>query len=79
MGKVEEFVQQREKEKHTTTAELIETLTAELIETLRWYIKSTEELRSEWIKSQAALNEAFNQRLHEINEKMAEQAKEVTA
>lgn len=71
MGKVEEFVQQREKEKHTTTAELIETL--------RWYIKSTEELRSEWIKSQAALNEAFNQRLHEINEKLAEEAKEVTA
>lgn len=71
MGKVEEFVQQREKEKHTTTAELIETL--------RWYIKSTEELRSEWIKSQAALNEAFNQRLHEINEKLAEEAQEVTA
>lgn len=71
MGKVEEFVQQREKEKHTTTAELIETL--------RWYIKSTEELRSEWIKSQAALNEAFNQRLHEINEKKAEQAREVIA
>lgn len=71
MGKVEEFVQQREKEKHTTTEELIETL--------RWYIKSTEELRSEWIKSQAALNEAFNQRLHEINEKLAEEAQEVTA
>ena len=71
MGKVEEFVQQREKEKHITTAELIETL--------RWYIKSTEELRSEWIKSQAALNEAFNQRFHEINEKLAEEAQEVTA
>lgn len=71
MGKVEEFVQQREKEKHTTTAEFIETL--------RWYIKSTEELRSEWISSQAALNEAFNQRLHEINEKKAEQAREVIA
>lgn len=71
MGKVEEFVQQREKEKHTTTEELINML--------KWYIKSTEELRSEWIKSQAALNEAFNQRLHEINEKLAEQAQEATA
>lgn len=71
MGKVEKFVKTKEKEKHATTAELIETL--------RWYIKSTEELRSEWIKSQAALNEAFNQRLHEINEKLAEQAQEVIA
>lgn len=71
MGKVEEFVQQREKEKHTTTEELIDML--------KWYIKSTEELRSDWIKSQAALNEAFNQRLHEINEKLAEEAQEVTA
>ena len=71
MGKVEEFVQQREKEKHTTTAEFIETL--------RWYIKSTEELRSDWIKAQSDLNEAFNQRLNEINEKLAEEAQEVIA
>lgn len=71
MGKVEKFVKTKEKEKHTTTEEFIDTL--------KWYIKSTEELRSEWIKSQAALNEAFNQRLHEINEKMAGQAQEVTA
>lgn len=71
MGKVEKFVKTKEKEKHTTTAELIETL--------RWYIKSTEELRSDWIKAQSDLNEAFNQRLREINEKLAEQAQEVTA
>lgn len=71
MGKVEEFVKTKEKEKHATTEEFIDTL--------KWYIKSTEELRSEWIKSQAALNEAFNQRLHEINEKLAEEAQEVTA
>lgn len=71
MGKVEEFVRAKEKEKHATTEEFIDTL--------KWYIKSTEELRSDWIRSQAALNEAFNQRIHEINEKMAEQAQEVTA
>lgn len=71
MGKVEEFVQQREKEKHTTTEELIDML--------KWYIKSTEELRSDWIKAQSDLNEAFNQRFHEINEKLAEQTQEVTA
>lgn len=71
MGKVEKFVKTKEKEKHATTEEFIDTL--------KWYIKSTEELRSEWIKSQAALNEAFNQRLHEINEKLAEEAQEVTA
>lgn len=71
MGKVEEFVQQREKEKHTTTEELIDML--------KWYIKSTEELRSDWIKAQSDLNEAFNQKIREINEKLAEQAQEVTA
>lgn len=71
MGKVEKFVKTKEKEKHATTEEFIDTL--------KWYIKSTEELRSDWIRSQAALNEAFNQRIHEINEKMAEQAQEVTA
>lgn len=70
MGIIEKQVLQREKEKHATTEEFIDTL--------KWYIKSTEELRSDWIKSQAALNEAFNQRLHEINEKMAEQAQEAT-
>lgn len=71
MGKVEEFVQQREKEKHTTTEELINML--------KWYIKSTEELRSDWIKAQSDLNEAFNQKIREINEKLAEEAQEVTA
>lgn len=71
MGKVEEFVKTKEKEKHATTEEFIDML--------KWYIKSTEELRSDWIRSQAALNEAFNQRIHELNEKMAEQAQEVTA
>ena len=71
MGKVEEFVQQREKEKHTTTEELIDML--------KWYIKSTEELRSDWIKAQSDLNEAFNQRLRKINEKLAEQTQEVIA
>lgn len=71
MGKVEEFVQQREKEKHTTTEELIDML--------KWYIKSTEELRSDWIKAQSDLNEAFNQKIREINEKLAEEAQEVIA
>lgn len=70
MGKVEKFVKTKEKEKHATTEEFIDTL--------QWYIKSTEELRRDWIRSQAVLNEAFNQRIHEINEKMAEQAQEVT-
>lgn len=71
MGKVEEFVKTKEKEKHATTEEFIDTL--------KWYIKSTEELRSDWIKAQSDLNEAFNQKIREINEKMAEQAQEVTA
>lgn len=71
MGIIEKQVQEREKEKHTTTEELIDTL--------KWYIKSTEELRSDWIKAQSDLNEAFNQRLREINEKLAEQAQEVIA
>ncbi len=59
MGKVEEFVQQREQEKHITTAEFLKTLT--------WYIESTEKVRRDYIEAQSNLNEAFNARLKELN------------
>ena len=59
MGKIEEFVQQREQEKHITTAEFLKTLT--------WYIESTEKVRRDYIEAQSSLNEAFNARLKELN------------
>ena len=60
MGKVEKFVARREKEKHKTTDEFIDTLL--------WYVKAAADLDAEWARSKSDLNEAFNARMREIRE-----------
>lgn len=58
MGKIEKQIQAREQEKHITTEEYIDKL--------RWYIRESENIRREFIKAQADLNDAFNAALREI-------------
>ena len=61
MGKVEKFVKTREKEKHTTTEEYIETLC--------WYVKACQDLDQEWVRSKNDLQEAFKSRIEELKAK----------
>jgi hypothetical protein len=63
MGKVEKFVKTREKEKHMTTDEYIETLC--------WYVKACQDLDQEWVRSKNDLQEAFKSRIEELKAKEA--------
>lgn len=63
MGKVEKFVKTKEKEKHTTTEEFIDTL--------KWYIKACGDADREWARAKNDLTEAFNSRIRELKEKEA--------
>lgn len=58
MGKVEKFVRTKEKEKHATTEEFIETLC--------WYVKACQDLDQEWVRSKSDLQEAFKSRIAEL-------------
>ena len=58
MGKVEKFVKKREKEKHTTTEEFIETL--------KWYIQEMAKLDAEHTSAKNDLTEAFNETIQQI-------------
>ena len=66
MGKVEKFVKKKEKEKHVTTEEFLETL--------KWYIQASAKLDAEHTRAKNDLTEAFNKRLAELKEKMEAQA-----
>lgn len=61
MGKVEKFVRAKEKEKHTTTEEYIDTLC--------WYVKACQDLDQEWVRSKNDLQEAFKSRIAELKAK----------
>ena len=63
MGKVEKFVRTKEKEKHTTTEEFIDTL--------KWYIKACQDADQEWVRSKNDLQEAFKSRIEELKAKEA--------
>lgn len=61
MGKVEKFVKTKEKEKHATTEEFIDTL--------KWYIKACQDADQEWARAKNDLAEAFNSRIAELKAK----------
>lgn len=63
MGKVEKFVKTREKEKHTTTEEFIDTL--------KWYIKACQDADQEWARTKNDLADAFNMKIAELKAKEA--------
>ena len=60
MGKVQKFVEQKEKEKHISTQEYIDLL--------RWYAAESNKLNIEWSRSMSDLNEAFNEKIKELKE-----------
>ena len=63
MGKIEEFVKAKEKEKHLTTEEYIDLL--------RWYAESMNKLLKQHTEDVNNLNEAFNARIKELKEEQA--------
>lgn len=63
MGKVEKFVKTKEKEKHATTEEFLETL--------KWYIQEGAKLEAAHIRAKNDLTEAFNSRIAELKAKEA--------
>lgn len=63
MGKVEEFVKEREAEKHLDTEEFIGIL--------MWFIKESSKIEQEFVKAKGDLNEAFNEAIAEFKQKEA--------
>lgn len=60
MGKVEKFVQKREKEKHLDTQEIIGVM--------QWYIQEMAKLNQQANEDRRNLTEAYNARLQELKE-----------
>lgn len=60
MGKVEKFVRTKEKEKHATTEEFIDTLL--------WYVKSMNDAIVELTNTANGINTVFNEKMKEIKE-----------
>lgn len=58
MGKVEEFVKEREAEKHLDTEEFIEIL--------RWYIDESGKIDKQFVDAKSDLNNAFNEKMREL-------------
>jgi len=61
MGKVQKFVDKKQKEKHTTTTELLKTI--------NWYIQEMAKLDNECARAKRDLTDAYNARLAELKEK----------
>lgn len=60
MGKVAKFVEKKEKEKHKTTEEFIDTLL--------WYVKSMNDAIVELTNTANGINTVFNEKMKEIKE-----------
>lgn len=61
MGKVEEFVKEREAEKHLDTEEFIGIL--------RWYINESGKIDKQFVDAKSDLNYAFNTKMRELGTK----------